>query len=155
MAKKNFYDQKMVDRVKSAAEQIIDGVPSQQAKTKVISPTDISNRYQRVISPTDKHISLTDISNRYHIDVDILTRYINQMVNIDDIYITKLLRITASEDEVYDKFINRELRDLKLKGKYVSLNRLFRYALWYLLKEHKKEFITALQKALKKEEKLT
>jgi hypothetical protein len=60
------------------------------------------------------------------------------------------VRFSEQEKKDIEDFIFITLRKNGLQGKAVSTSKLLRYSLRYLMKVHEKEFITALQKALKK-----
>ena len=62
------------------------------------------------------------------------------------------IRMSAEEKQYVDDFILDTLRKEKLHGPEVSIAKLMRYALAYLLLNHQAEFIDVLKKALLKKD---
>lgn len=62
------------------------------------------------------------------------------------------IRMSAEEKQYVDDFILDTLRKEKLQGPEVSIAKLMRYALAYLLLNHQAEFIGVLKKALIKKD---
>ncbi len=58
------------------------------------------------------------------------------------------LRLNADEKEFIEDFILVTLRREKLQGHQVSIAKLMRYALSYLLLKHREEFVDLLKTAL-------
>lgn len=65
------------------------------------------------------------------------------------------VRLSEIEKRDLEDFILDTLRKKGLQGQAVSGAKLMRYALRYMMKVHTKEFVEALQVALKQEEKLS
>ena len=62
------------------------------------------------------------------------------------------IRMSADEKKYVDDFILDTLRKEKLQGPEVSIAKLMRYSLTYLLLNHQKEFIEILKKTLIKKD---
>lgn len=62
------------------------------------------------------------------------------------------IRMTEEEKAYVDDFILDTLRKEKLQGHEVSIAKLMRYALTYLLLKHQQEFVSVLKKTLIKKE---
>jgi len=62
------------------------------------------------------------------------------------------IRMTEEEKVYVDDFILDTLRKEKLQGHEVSIAKLMRYALTYLLLKHQQEFVQVLKKTLTKKE---
>lgn len=62
------------------------------------------------------------------------------------------IRMSADEKKYVDDFILDTLRREKLQGPEVSIAKLMRYSLTYLLLNHQKEFIEILKKTLIKKD---
>jgi len=62
------------------------------------------------------------------------------------------IRMSAEEKQYVDDFILDTLRKEKLHGPEVSIAKLMRYALAYLLLKHQAEFIDVLKKTLIKKD---
>lgn len=62
------------------------------------------------------------------------------------------IRMSAEEKKYVDDFILDTLRREKLQGPEVSIAKLMRYSLTYLLLNHQKEFIEILKKTLIKKD---
>jgi hypothetical protein len=62
------------------------------------------------------------------------------------------IRMTGEEKQYVDDFILDTLRREKLQGPEVSIAKLMRYSLTYLLLNHQKEFIEVLKKTLIKKD---
>ena len=62
------------------------------------------------------------------------------------------IRMTEEEKAYVDDFILDTLRREKLQGHEVSIAKLMRYALTYLLLRHQEEFVAVLKKTLIKKE---
>lgn len=62
------------------------------------------------------------------------------------------IRMSADEKTYIDDFILDTLRKQKLQGPEVSIAKLMRYALTYLLLRHQQEFIDVLKKTLIKKD---
>lgn len=62
------------------------------------------------------------------------------------------IRMTEEEKAYVDDFILDTLRREKLQGHEVSIAKLMRYALTYLLLKHQEEFVAVLKKTLIKKE---
>jgi hypothetical protein len=64
------------------------------------------------------------------------------------------VRLSEKERQDIEDFIYSKLRKNNLQGKDVSVSKLLRYSLRYMMKHHEKEFIEALQEAFKNDNEL-
>lgn len=104
--------------------------------------------------PTPK----SDTSNRHRnkgLQTDKLETVVQELSEISVSEHGSPVRMSSFEKKDIEDFIHITLRKKGLTGKSVSSAKLMRYALRYMMKVHEQEFIKALTKALRKEEKLS
>jgi hypothetical protein len=124
-----------------------------QKKKAVSNPTKNEPSDDLSTSVTDVVTSVTDgdpSEKRSQIDPVKLITVIKSLSEISASTQNTPVRFSEQEKKDIEDFIFITLRKNGLQGKAVSTSKLLRYSLRYLMKVHQKEFITALQKALKK-----
>ena len=107
---------------------------------------------------TDVSTSHTDVTNRrllQGLDANKLKTVIKELSEIRVSTHGIPVRLSKTEKRDIEDFIYITLRQEGIEGKAVGVSRLMRYALRYMMKVHKEEFIDALAEGLKKDDKLS
>jgi hypothetical protein len=121
-----------------------------------------NNAEQNVSSysePTSPHGDTTKskaekTSNQMEVfDADLMIQIIKELSIAKDNYSTTL-RISQEEKKFIEDFIHVDLRRKDVEGNGVSKSKLMRYALTYVVLNHRKDFANALVAALKEEKKI-
>ena len=100
-------------------------------------------------SRKDAVASPIDISGSHKLDKQLLVEVIQELSQAPTLNSAISLRLNADEKEFIEDFILVTLRREKLQGHQVSIAKLMRYALSYLLLKHREEFVDLLKTALK------
>lgn len=109
-------------------------------------------------STSDAETPITDITNRRRkatLDSEKLVTIIKELSEITVATYGTPVRLSAAEKRDIEDFIYINLRKKGITGKTVSNAKLMRYALRYMMKVHDKEFVAALDSALRKDETLS
>lgn len=133
------------------AEQQQQSLANQQQKSA-------ENQKPKRNKQIDVQTSPSDVPNRRRTetaDQEKLKIIITELSTIPVTSSNTPVRLSATEKQDIEDFIHGTLRKRGLRGKSVSGAKLMRYALRYMMKVKQKEFIDALEKTLKKEEKLS
>ena len=139
---------KMFSEIDQDAQEQAKKLKQQSTKT---SQTDVAQ------SVSDVETSDGDIGKRSksaEIQIDKLQTIISELSAIK-VAPPTTVRLAEAEKQDIEDFMHGTLRKRSLQGQSVSIAKLMRYALRYMMKVHSKEFVDALEKALKKEEKLS
>lgn len=89
------------------------------------------------------------------LDLDKLQTVIRELSQLETNNNGLNVRLSAQEALDLDEFVHGVLRKRGLKGHEVSATKLLRYAFRYLSRVHEKEFVAAIEQALKVEDKLS
>lgn len=93
--------------------------------------------------------------NNFHIDIAKLKTIVEEISQIETKRDGLNVRLSDQESLDIEEFILDKLRKSGLKGHDVSAAKLMRYAFRYISRVHEKEFIKALESALKAESNLS
>jgi hypothetical protein len=91
-------------------------------------------------------------SNEIVLDKSLMREIISELSHAEVVPSAISIRMSADEKQYIDDFILDTLRREKLQGPEVSIAKLMRYSLTYLLLKHQKEFIEVLKRTLIKKD---
>jgi hypothetical protein len=106
-------------------------------------------------APASKGDAATSDSNHQNVprlDASLMSEIVTSLADAKTLPNAISIRMTEDEKEYIDDFILGTLRKERLQGHEVSIAKLMRYALIYLLFRHQKEFVEVLKQSLIKEE---
>ena len=128
-----------------------------QAVTKV--KNDIENRSDVATSQPDvrtsqSHVTASkkEVSEKFPLEKPLMNQIISSLSDAKVSPALLSIRMTEDEKEYIEDFILDTLRKEKLQGHEVSMSKLMRYALTYLLLKHQREFVDVLKETLLKDE---
>jgi hypothetical protein len=122
----------------------------------VTSQSDITTSHVDVTTPTietleDDYTLQSQSENQGRLDIEKLQTVIKSLSEIPYSAFTTPVRLSNQEKKDIEDFIFITLRKNDLQGNAVSISKLMRYCLRYMMKIHEDEFIEALKKALRKD----
>ena len=133
--------------------QLTQEAQRQQELLKTNSPkNDIDDPSDAVTSRTDAMPSKTNKRPEQTIDTELMSKIVANLSDAKTLSNAISIRMTEEEKEYVDDFILVTLRKAGLQGHQVSIAKLMRYALIYVLFKHHKEFLNVLKSTLTKDE---
>lgn len=121
----------------------------------VTSQSDIMTSQSPSIPPVDaKDMSQLEskaVENQVGLDIEKLKTVIKSLSEIPTSAFTTPIRLSAQEKKDVEDFIFMTLRQNGLQGNQVSISKLMRYCLRYMMKIHEPELVQALKEALEKD----
>src|SRR6185503_9835389 len=121
----------------------------------VTSPNDImTSQADTVLSAATNELNLNEQmaeTNQGGLDIEKLRTIIKSLSEIPTSGFTTPIRLSAQEKKDVEDFIYMTLRKHGIQGHQVSVSKLMRYCLRYLMKIHERELVTALKEALQKD----
>ena len=142
-----------VDAIKNELEESAFFQQKQEPKPKktlpkphvVVSPVDVVTSDDDI---TTSNVGYGNAITQPSIDTEKLEVIIKSLSEIKTSSFTTPIRLTEQEKKDIEDFIYIKLRKKGLQGKNVSISKLMRYSMRYMLKIHEAELEAALQSAL-------
>jgi len=133
------------------ADSSSDAVASQQDATTSQPAVDTSQTTPKSdpITPNPRKVTKSDPSM---LDMSLMRQIVTELSRAEVQPNAISIRMSVDEKEYIDDFILDTLRKEKLQGPDVSIAKLMRYGLAYLLLRHRQEFIDVLKKTLIKKD---
>lgn len=133
------------------ADSSSDATASQQDATTSQPAIDTSQATLKSdrVTPNPKKVTKSDPSM---LDMSLMRQIVTELSRAEVQPNAISIRMSVDEKEYIDDFILDTLRKEKLQGPDVSIAKLMRYALAYLLLRHRQEFIDVLKKTLIKKD---
>src|SRR5262245_13710578 len=113
--------------------QIRTAAAQQQQVLKHSNQTDPEKYSDAMASKTDANPSQTSEQNNLGLDPSLMSEIVDSLANAKTLPNAISIRMTEEEKEFIDDFILVTLRKERLQGHQVSIAKLMRYALIYLL----------------------
>jgi len=110
------------------------------------------SRTDATASQQDANKPTTTIVDKFSLDSALMSTIISELSDAKTLSSAISVRMTQEEKAHIDDFILDTLRREKLQGHEVSIAKLMRYALVYILLKHQKEFVEVLKTTLTKDE---
>ena len=117
-----------------------------KANTLVLSPVDVATSESDITTSVVKDKAVNN--SQSSIDAESLEVIIKSLSEIKTGTFTTPIRLSEQEKKDIEDFIYIKLRKKGLQGKNVSISKLMRFCLRYMLKIHEEELVNSLQKAL-------
>ena len=111
-----------------------------------------ASRIDATASQQDAKKPTTIIVDKFSLDSALMSTIINELSDARTLSSAISVRMTQEEKAHIDDFILDTLRREKLQGQEVSMAKLMRYALVYILLKHQKEFVEVLKTTLTRDE---
>ncbi len=111
-----------------------------------------ASRIDATASQQDAKKPTTTIVDKFSLDSALMSTIISELSDARTLSSAISVRMTQEEKAHIDDFILDTLRREKLQGHEVSIAKLMRYALVYMLLKHQTEFVEVLKTTLTKDE---
>lgn len=124
----------------------------QRKEVQKIKRDDTETHSDATPSQRDAAPSRTPSHEKFTLDKSLMHQVISSLADAKTLPSAISIRMTEDEKQFIDDFILDTLRKEKLQGHEVSMAKLMRYALIYLLFKHEREFVQVLKETLLKDE---